>query len=193
MENCMVRPYHLATELTQLFNLENSIDTVLSVAMFKLSQLMDSERSSIFLFDPLKQQLISFSSLDLEKREIRISKSSGVAGWVYEHRKPVIVNDTCDDSRFFGGVDDVTGFRTRNIICAPLIDYREHCCGIIQSLNKYDGDFTTEDLELLDLTARLVTVAIKNSRRYNEIRTTNHARGKVIRQFVHKLVSPRPK
>jgi adenylate cyclase len=187
MEKSMIRHYRLAKELSQLFDLESNIDAVLAVSMYKLNQFMDSERSSIFLFDPLKQQLTSFSSQDLEKKEIRIPKSSGVSGWVFEHRKPAIVNDADSDSRFYRGVDDMTGFRTRNLICTLLIDYKEHCSGTLQSLNKKSGDFTTDDLELLDLTARLVAVAISNSRRYNEILTTNMARKKLINKIVSNI------
>jgi adenylate cyclase len=187
MEKSMIRHYRLAKELSQLFDLESNIDAVLAVSMYKLNHFMDSERSSIFLFDPLKQQLTSFSSQDLEKKEIRIPKSSGVSGWVFEHRMPAIVNDTDSDSRFYSGVDDMTGFRTRNLICTPLIDYNEHCSGTLQSLNKKSGDFTTDDLELLDLTARLVAVAINNSRLYNEIQTTNMARKKVIKQIINNI------
>jgi len=187
MEKSLIQPYYLAAELSLLFNLESSIDSVLAAAMYKLSQFGDSERSSIFLADTLKQQLISFSSLDLDKREICISKSSGVAGWVFEHRQPVIVNNVYDDSRFYDGVDEMTGFCTRNLICAPLIDHREYCLGTLQSLNKKSGDFTTEDLEFLGLTARLVAVAIKNSRLFNKIKTTNDVRGKVIKQIVCKI------
>ncbi len=187
MEKSLIRHFCLANELSQLFDLESNIDNVLAVSMYKLNQLMDSERSSIFLFDPLKQQLTSFSSQDLEKKEIRIPKSSGVSGWVFEHRMPAIVNDTDNDSRFYSGVDDMTGFRTRNLICTPLIDYKERCSGTLQSLNKKSGDFTTDDLELLDLTARLVAVAISNSRRYDEILTTNMARKKLINKIVSNI------
>ncbi len=187
MENSMIRHHRLAKELSQLFDLESDIDAVLAVSMYKLNHFMDSERSSIFLFDPLKQQLTSFSSQDLEKKEIRIPKSSGVSGWVFEHRMPAIVNDTDNDSRFYSGVDEMTGFRTRNLICTPLIDYKVHCSGTLQSLNKKSGDFTTDDLELLDLTARLVAVAINNSRLYNEIQTTNMAGKKVIKQIINNI------
>jgi len=187
MEKSMIRHYRLAKELSQLFDLESDIDAVLAVSMYKLNHFMDSERSSIFLFDPLKQQLTSFSSQDLEKKEIRIPKSSGVSGWVFEHSMPAIVNDTDNDSRFYSGVDDMTGFRTRNLICTPLIDYKEHCSGTLQSLNKKIGDFTTDDLELLDLTARLVAVAINNSRRYSEIQTTSMVHKKVIKQIINNI------
>jgi adenylate cyclase len=178
MEKHMTRSHQLAMELSELFNLECNIDTLLSVSMYKLNQYMDSERSSIFLFDPLKQQLTSYSSLDLEKQEIRMSKSSGVAGWVFEHRMPAVINDAYADNRFYRGVDDMTSFRTRNLICTPLTDDKENCLGTIQSLNKKSGNFTLDDLELLGITARLVAVTINKSRRYNEMLNKNITCGK---------------
>lgn len=187
MEKNLMRHYRLANKLSELFDLESDIDNVLAGSMDKLNEIMDSERSSIFLFDALNQQLTSFSSQDLEKKDIRIPKSSGVAGWVFEHREPALVNNTDTDSRFFKGVDVITGFQTRNMICTPLIDYKENCLGTLQSLNKKSGDFTADDLELLDLAARLMAVAIKNNIRFNEIQTTNMACNKLIKKVVSSI------
>ena len=178
MEKSTIQSYRLAKELSQLFDLEGNIDTALSVSMYNLNQFMESERSSVFLFEPLKEQLTSFSSLDLEKDEVRIPKSLGVAGWVFEHCKSAVVNNAYEDSRFYRGVDDMTGFHTRNLICTPIIDCKDHCLGTLQSLNKKNGDFTTEDLELLNLTACMVAVAINNNDRYKESLITNNARRK---------------
>jgi hypothetical protein len=50
MKESMTRSYRLAKELSKLFDLENNIDKVLSVSMCHLNQFMDSERSSVFLF-----------------------------------------------------------------------------------------------------------------------------------------------
>ena len=127
MEKSGIRPHRLVTELSRLFNLDTSLDTVLVVSMYKLNQYMDSERSSIFLFDPLNKQLTSYSSLDLAKQEIRMSKSTGVAGWVFEHGMPAVINNAYADSRFYRGVDEMTGYRTRNLICTPLIDDKGKC------------------------------------------------------------------
>ena len=183
MKESMTRSYCLAKELSQLFDLEGKIDTMLSVSMYYLNQFMDSERSSIWLFQHWNQKLTIFSSLDLEKNEIRIPKSCGVAGWVFVNREPAVVNNAYEDNRFYRKVDDITRFHTRNIVCTPLLDYKDHCLGTLQSLNKTTGDFTTDDLELLNLAARMVAVAINNSRRYKEISVTNEARRKFIKMI----------
>jgi GAF domain-containing protein len=183
MKESMTRSYCLAKELSQLFDLEGKINTMLSASMYYLNQFMDSERSSIWLFQHWNQKLTIFSSLDLEKNEIRIPKSCGVAGWVFVNREPAVVNDAYEDSRFYSKVDDMTRFHTRNLVCTPLLDYKDHCLGTLQSLNKTTGDFTTDDLELLNLAARMVAVAINNSRRYKEISVTNEARRKFIKKI----------
>ena len=166
MENNTTRPFHWSMELLQILNLPSNLDTELAVAMYTINQHMASERSSIFLSDPWGKQLTTFSSLDLAKQEIRISVTTGIAGWVFEHCKPAIVDDAYQDSRFYTGVDEFTGFRTRNVICTPLIDDHGNCWGTLQSLNKKSGDFKADDLDLLQHIARLVTVALTSDKRY---------------------------
>ncbi len=187
MEESKSRSYRLAKELSKLFDLESKIDTVLSASMYHLNQFMDSERSSVFLFQHWNEQLAVFSSLDLDKYEVRIPKSCGVAGWVFVNRKPAVVNNAYHDSRFYKKVDDMTGFNTRSLICTPLLDSKDNCLGTLQSLNKNKGDFTADDLELLNLAAGMVAVAIKNSKHYTELLVTNKARQKFIKQITDNI------
>jgi len=52
------------------------------------------------------------------------------------------------------------------------------------------GDFTNEDLELLDLTASLIAVAINNNRRYSEAMITNEARKKLVKNIMKNMGDP---
>ena len=184
MKESMTRSYRMAKELSLLFELGSKIDTMLSVSMYYLNQLMGSERSSIWLFQHWNQQLTIFTSLDLEKNEVSIPTTCGVAGWVFVNRKPAVVNNTYKDSRFCKDIDETTGFQTRNLICSPIIDFRDICLGTIQSLNKKnEEEFTIDDLELLNLAARMVAAAINNSKRYDELLVTNEARSNFINRI----------
>ena len=102
---------------------------------------------------------------------------------MFVNRQPAVVNNAYEDTRFYKEVDDMTGFKTRNLICTPLLDFKENCLGTLQSMNKNSGDFTTEDLELLNLAARMVAVAINNSRQYTELLVKNKASRTFIRQI----------
>ena len=166
------------------------MDTVLSISMYYICQFMDSERSSVFLIEPWDQRLSIFSSLDLNKHEIRIPKSQGVAGWVYENQKPALIHNAYKDERFYKEVDQMTGFHTRSLICTPLWDNNGTCFGTLQSLNKKSGNFNTDDLDLLNLAARMVAIAISNNKRYREIVVTNRARKKMILKMADSLGCP---
>jgi adenylate cyclase len=178
------RPYQLAKELSQLFVLDCKIDTVLSASMYYLNDFMGSERTSVFVYQPWNQELTVFSSLDLKKHEISIPKSSGISGWVYDNRKPVIVDNAYEDSRFCSKVDEMTGFYTTNMICTPIIDQNDRCLGTLQSLTKKAGPYTSDDIELMNLAAHMVAISIDNNERYKEITNTNTFQKKIIYSFM---------
>ena len=189
MSESHIRPFQIAKKLSQIFVLDNNIDTLLSTALHDLNETMDAERSSIFIFQPWNQTLTVYSSLDLLKNEISIPKDTGVAGWVFQHREPAIVNDVFKDKRFFSGFDERTGFTTRKMICAPLIIENNQCIGTLQSINKKKGDFTSTDLEIIDFAAHLVAISITNWNHYVEIKNTNTAQKKILEKFVDADIS----
>ena len=42
--------------------------------------------------------------------------------------------------RCYPGIDQITGFKTKNIVCVPLINRKKECLGTLQVLNKKSGD-----------------------------------------------------
>jgi GAF domain-containing protein len=70
-----------------------------------------------------------------------------------------------------------------------MIDDSGKCLGTIQSLNKKSGDFTTDDLELLDVTARLVAVILNKNKAYDEMLTTNIPCGKLENRLSTELAT----
>ena len=98
------------------------------------------------------------------KAEIKVNIGEGLCGWVAKHKKPLISNDVQNDSRFLKQADKATGFRTRNILCVPLI-YQQEILGVLNVLNsKHRQLFDREDEEILLSYAHLVSVAIVRSR-----------------------------
>lgn len=70
----------------------------------------------------------------------RVPAGRGVAHWAAEHRHATIVNNTSDDERFYSGIDAASGYRTRSIVAAPLLD-GEKVIGVVEALNKNSGEF----------------------------------------------------
>jgi len=111
--------------------------------------LIGCERGSVFLHDPATNEL--YARIEGRfAREIRILDSVGVAGHVFTNNQGAIVPDAYADPRFDSSTDAQTGYRTRTILCAPLRTKKGRVIGVAQLLNKNDGEFTQEDLTMLE-------------------------------------------
>jgi signal transduction histidine kinase len=182
--------YNQLFQIGQLITSEMDFDNLFKVIVEQTNQIMDSERSSVFLVDEKGFNLAAFVSTDLKKNEINLPRSSGVAGWVFSNKTPLIVPDAYSEPRFYPGIDEKTGFKTKNILCVPLINRDYKCIGTLQALNKKSGDFTTDDKEILMHLANYITVAIENSKLYALMKASDSAKQKVISHLSHELRTP---
>ncbi len=178
--------FHVGQIITSEMNLENLFDVIVEQTV----RIMDAERCSLFLYDENTSQLWSLVATELEKNEVRFSTVTGVAGWAFRHREPLLIEDAYADSRFNSAIDKQTGFRTRSIICAPLINRQDTCIGTIELLNKNSGTFTQTDLELLASISCYVAIALENSRLFEELKSLDEIQKKVIDHLAQELNMP---
>jgi phosphoserine phosphatase RsbU/P len=98
----------------------------------------------------------------------RLAPGEGVAGWVALKATPVLIADVYDDPRFNAAVDLLTGYRTRSMVCVPLL-YRDRVIGVVQGINKLGGGvFSEDDLEMFSLLGAQAAVAIANARLHRQ-------------------------
>ena len=164
-----IQRYKMLLRVGQIITSEMSLDTLFGVVMDQTNQVMNTERSTVFLHDSKSKELWSLAATGMEEDEICIPDDSGVAGWVFQSQTPMIINEAYNDPRFYSDVDKKTGFRTRNIICVPVISRKRECIGTLQAINKKAGDFTDEDKELLISVSHYVAIALENSRLFEEV------------------------
>jgi signal transduction histidine kinase len=177
-------------EVGQIITSVMNFDILFDVVMDQTNQIMETERSTVFLHDEKSNQLFSLAATGLEKNDIRITDDQGIAGWVFQNKSPLIINDVYNDKRFYQEVDKATGFTTKNIVCIPMINRKGKCVGVLQALNKRAGDFTEKDVELLTLVSPYVVVAQENSRLYEELQVLDKAKERVINHLAHELKTP---
>ncbi len=181
---------------TQLFHVgqiitsEINMDVLFEVIMDQTNQIMDSERCTIFLYDDKPKRLWSLVATGMKKNEISIPHDYGIAGWVFQNKTALIVNDAYHDPRFYPEIDKRLGFTTRNVLCIPLINRQRECIGTIEALNKGSGDFTDRDRELLASVSHYVTVAIENAKLYEELKLLDKAKERIINHLSHELKTP---
>jgi len=182
--------YRKAFDVGRLIASEIDRDRLFEVIIYQTNEVMESIRSTVFLHDEQTDQLLSLVGVGLKKREIRIPSDYGVAGWVFQHKATVAVNDAYTDPRFYSEVDKKSGFRTRNIMCVPLVNWAGRCIGALQSLNKRSGDFTEDDLELLTFISNYVTIALENMMYVEELKDLNKAMERAMNHLSHELKTP---
>ncbi len=124
-------------------------------------RLLDAEASSIVLRDEETGELFFHETDDDGTRldEIRLAPGQGIVGQVIKTGNHRIVNDTKSDPDFFDGVDQVTGFQTRNLICVPLL-MEGQTAGALEVLNR-DGGFEEDEVRLVEIISSQAAMAIE--------------------------------
>ena len=163
----VVRRLTMLLEISRVITREIGLENLLMTLTEKATAAIGGERGAVFLYDEDTDELWSIAATG-ETEEIRFSAERGIAGNVARTPEALIVPDAYADPRFNPDVDRETGYRTRNIICSPIIDMEGGCVGVVEVLNKIDGDFNDEDLEFLDALSSHAAVAIKNARLFAE-------------------------
>ena len=138
------------------------IDSLLKEIMNYTKKILRSEACSLLLVDEDSEKLFFYvtddSGADLEA--IRIDKGQGIVGAVFESGESTIVNNVEEDPRFFGGVDQQTGFITKSLVCVPM-SVGTNCIGVVEVLNRIEGSYTKEDVETLESIASQSALAIE--------------------------------
>ena len=115
-----------------------------------MTKVTDSERCSVFIYDPEKDRVWLKAGTGVQEQEIEVPKEGSVVGEVIASGKPVVVSGLETQSGTHKMADEKTGFVTRNILCVPIkSQVRNEITGAFQLLNKMnDQEFTDEDISL---------------------------------------------
>ncbi|MBI3271608.1 MAG: SpoIIE family protein phosphatase [Planctomycetes bacterium] len=151
-------------EVSKALSSEKDFDKLLGLIISETVRVLDSDRGSLFLVDEEKGELWSKIAQKAEIKEIRFPIGKGIAGFVAQSQQVVNITDAYNDSRFNPAFDKQTGYRTRTILCAPLLTNERKVIGVVQVLNKRDGVFTNYDEALVLALGSHAAVALDNAR-----------------------------
>ncbi|MEL6879871.1 MAG: adenylate/guanylate cyclase domain-containing protein [Cyanobacteria bacterium J06607_10] len=129
-------------------SLEPMLDELLETFTLKIGQILQAERTTIFVVDKDRQELWSkiAQGTDADTLEIRLPLAQGIAGYVATTGTGLNIPDAYADERFSDATDRQTGYRTRNILCMPVLDSNNNVVAIAQLLNKIGTHpFSAED------------------------------------------------
>jgi GAF domain-containing protein len=126
-------------EIANLINSELDIDRLLTQIMATTRHAFNADSVSLLLTDEKNRGPDLSCGLGEKSDEIkeifRVKKDQGIAGHVARTGIPLNLKDAYEHPDFSADYDRTTGYRTRAMLCAPLIT-RGRTLGVIQIINK---------------------------------------------------------
>ena len=178
-------------KFSALINSSLNIEDVLNYAMQWAEEFMNAEASTVYELDEEKG-LLFIRNARGEKKEpvkrIKIKLGEGIAGHVVKTGQPMVIQDVSKEKLFSDKFDRITGFRTRSMICVPLI-LRDKPIGAFQVLNKKSGKpFFHSDLDFLTSMSQQIAVALENARLYQLLERNFELTTQELKKAQEKLI-----
>jgi len=153
---------------------ELDLDSILVEVVKELSSILKASHATLFLIDSETNELWSKVLLegnDLE--EIRLPLGDGIAGHVGATGRPLNIQDAYNDPRFDPRYDQVSGIKTRTVMCCPVQAGNGQIVGVIEVLNKDKGCFTLADMIVVETIQPSLGIAIENAMLYQSLLNQN--------------------
>ena len=149
---------------------ESDLKGLLLKILEKSRPWIRAEACSIFLPDPNSGELVIHSAHGESAPDLgtlRVPKGKGVVGSAMAERKVIRVDRPDEDPRFYRQADEKTGWKTKALLAAPLLDGAE-CLGVIEFLNPVGRPaFTEGDEHMVEYFAGLVSAALVRIRAHD--------------------------
>ncbi len=174
------RDLQLINEVSRLVSGTLDVKKVPRLLLQRTAEIVGAECGSLALIDEMRGGVVFQMAYDPEGRELTgltgfvMPPDKGIVGLVAKTGLPVIVNNVQQHPAWSSVPDKLTGFVTRKIVAVPLIAEGE-ILGVVELLNKKEGDFTESDVQLLSLVASSAASALKNAGQYAALKAANQA------------------
>lgn len=170
-------------------NTSNEFKTVLFQSMEATRLVMRSEASSLLLVDEENEELFISVPTGPAKNEVvgkSIPKNKGIAGWVLENKKPYLTNDVSKSDYFYG--DLAKNFTTKNLIGVPLINKSNEVIGVIEALNKRNGEeYKSTDIPVFQALAAHITIAMERTKKIDRLHDQLKEKDVLIAEIHHRI------
>ncbi len=144
------------------------LDEVLQIILDRVTDLLEAERSTLFLLSDDRDRLESVIAQGTGETQIELEVGEGLSGWAARTGRSLSIKDAYQDPRFHKEWDESTGFKTEAVLCVPMRNLQRRILGVVEVLNKRGGGyFSTADERLLTALAGTAAVTIENAKLYS--------------------------
>ncbi|KAK2176621.1 hypothetical protein NP493_652g04022 [Ridgeia piscesae] len=160
-----------------LFTHIDDLTTLLQEIMQEAKILTNAERCSVFLMEKETNELVAKvfdgdtqAGTESAAAEVRIPGNQGIAGHVATTGHVLNIEKAYEHPLFYRKIDELTGFKTRNILCFPIKDRAGEVIGVAELCNKILGSaFTKVDEDIATTFSIYCCISIVNSLLYKKV------------------------
>ena len=151
-------------------SLVNSIidNNSIKVLIDNTCTVLECDKTNLFILDKISDSLILYSGEGIT--QIKIPKAAGIVGACFTNKKKIRIDDAYLDNRFNQEIDKKTNYKTKSLLCYPLVDKQGECFGVIEAINKKSPPFNIDDEELLKLLAYQASIIFSSFTSYDDNR-----------------------
>lgn len=170
--------------VSRLLSSKLDISELLTTIMRLASRVVGAERASLYLLDEKTQELYFDVALGLPEdvQKMRWRVGEGIAGTCAKEGRSIIINDAANDPRHSKKADSASGFVTRSLLTCPMI-IKGKVIGVVQAINRVDGEFTDTDRNNFEAFASQAAIAIENSRLFSSVKEEKRKLDLVFRRI----------
>jgi signal transduction histidine kinase len=163
-----INAVHTITRMmSSSLDLEDRIRDILHLSV----ETVEASAGTIYLYrsddDKLVFEYVVGSTASMLKG-MAMSATDGVAGAVFQSGKAQITNRPSNDPSHRSDIGEQIGMIAQSILTVPLRYQSGRTVGVMQLINKIEGDFDHSDLAVIEIIATIAAGAIENARLYRE-------------------------
>jgi len=162
-------------DISAILNSTLKPDTLLKNILDTAADLLECSGVSILLYDDREKELrfAATTTGDIEKLEqIPVPLDNSLAGTIFTENRHLVINSTRDDPRHYNEVGEEVGLQIDSLLGVPM-RIKDRVTGVIEALNKNEGEFTDFDVSLLLVVASQAAISIHNARLIQALQKAN--------------------
>lgn len=166
-----------------------SLEDLLDELLDRIREALDADTCAVLLLDEPRRELVARAAKGIEEeveQGVRIPLGKGFAGRVAAERRAVVIPDV-DHSEVLNPILREKGIRS--LLGVPLLA-RERVLGVLHVGALQPRDFTEDDIELLNLVAARVAVALERTLIHEELVKLDELKREFIATAAHEVRTP---
>lgn len=162
-------------EISVTLNSTLELDQLLQFILDTAVSVLACGAASIMLYDEKRKKLFFAASTDASVEnlaEMQIPLENSLAGTILRENQPIVVNKVEDEPRHYDAVSAKLGYKVKSLLGVPM-SIQDRPKGVLEALNKNEGVFGEDDIELLSIIASQAAVAIHNAQLVQDLQEAN--------------------